>query len=334
MSRTPLPHGPVDRRFVDRTVATLPLARVTTLLAAVALAALTACAPADSATTTTSGSAAASGSASGSAYGSASGSVTASASAACAKDQLKLRTPGKFTVATDNPVYEPWFVDNKPANGKGFESAVAYAVADQLGFAPGDVTWTNATFNSAVAPGPKTFDVDVNEVSITEKRRQGVDFSTGYYDVTQALVTVKGSKIAGAKSLADLKNAKLGAQVGTTSYRTITDLIKPAGTPGVFNTNDDAKLALANGQIDGLVLDLPSALFEASGADPALKNATVVGQFENGSGTPEQFGLVLDLHSPLTPCVSQAVDALRSNGTLKKLEQTWLTASAGAPVLQ
>ena len=254
--------------------------------------------------------------------------------AECAPTALRLHSVGKFTVATDDPVYEPWFVDNKPASGKGFESAVAYAVADRLGFAKTDVVWTQASFNSAIAPGPKTFDVDINEVSITAERAKAVDFSTGYYDVTQALVTVKNGKIAKAASIADLKSARLGAQVGTTSYATITDVIRPTARPAVFNTNDEAKLALANGQIDGLVLDLPTALYEASGGDNALKNAALVGQFANGTGTPEQFGLVLDLKSPLTACVSKAVDSLRADGTLKTLEGQWLTASAGAPVLK
>lgn len=284
------------------------------LTAMVATLALAACAPASDGTSTTT----------------ASGGATSSA-AACAKDQLKVKAPGKLTVGTDNPVYEPWFKDNKPANGQGFESAVAYAVAKQLGFAQPDVVWTTASFNSVIAPGPKTFDIDINEVSITTDRKQSVDFSSGYYDVTQAVVTVKGSKIAGAKSIADLKTAKLGAQVGTTSYTTITDVIKPDAKPAVFNTNDDAKLALGNGQIDGLVLDLPTALYEAN-AD--LKNGVLVGQFENGAAAPEQFGLVLDKGSVLTTCVSKAVDALRADGTLKQLEQQWLTASAGAPILK
>jgi polar amino acid transport system substrate-binding protein len=297
--------------------------RLFAVLAAGSLAVLTACAPQDSAATSTSTPAAAS---------AASSVAATSASAdACAKDSLKLHTPGMFTIATDNPVYGPWFVDNKPGNGKGYESAVAYAVAAELGFANTDVVWTQASFNSAIAPGPKPFDVDINEVSITPARAKAVDFSTGYYDVTQAVVTIKGSTIEKAASIAALKGAKLGAQVGTTSYQTITDVIKPTAKAAVFNTNDDAKAALVNGTIDGLVLDLPSALFEAN-AD--LKNGVLVGQFANGSGTPEQFGLVLDLGSPLTACVSKAVDALRADGTLKTLEGTWLTADAGAPVLK
>jgi len=269
-------------------------------------------------------------------YGSSSSGASSTASAAAASCtyagvQKDLYSKGVLTVATDKPAYPPWFESNNPANGKGYESAVAYAVAKQLGFAQADVVWTTASFNSVIAPGPKTFDVDINEVSITADRKKSVDFSSGYYDVTQAVVTIKGSKIAGAKSIADLKSAKLGAQVGTTSYSTITDVIKPTAKPAVFNTNDDAKLALSNGQIDGLVLDLPTALYEAN-AD--LKNGVLVGQFENNGGAPEQFGLVLDKGSALTTCVSKAVDALRADGTLKQLEQQWLTSAAGAPILK
>jgi polar amino acid transport system substrate-binding protein len=296
-----------------------PFRAVAWTAAVLAAAALAGCAPADSGGTsssTTSGSAGAS----------------ASAAGSCSKDSLKTRTSGKLTVATDKPVYEPWFVDDKPENGKGFESAVAYAVAQKLGFAQGDVTWARVAFNAAIQPGPKAFDLDINEVSITDQRKNAVDFSSGYYDVTQAIITVKGSKIANAKSIADLKKAKIGAQVGTTSLNTIRDVIKPSSDPAVFNTNDDAAKALGNGQIDGLVVDLPTAFFITGSGE--VKNSSIVGQFANAGGTPEQFGLVLDKGSPLTSCVTQAVDALRQDGTLKNLQQQWLAQSAGAPVLQ
>jgi polar amino acid transport system substrate-binding protein len=296
---------------------------VASTAAALVVAALAGCAPTDSGGSTSS-------SGQGGAAASASGS--ASNSAACSKGQLRTRTPGKLTIATDKPVYEPWFVDDKPENGKGYEGAVAYAVAQKLGFAHGDVTWTRASFDSVIQPGPKQFDFDINEVSITDKRKQAVDFSSGYYDVTQAIITVKGSKIANAKTIADLKAATIGAQVGSTSLDTIREVIKPSGQPAVFNTNDDAAKALGNGQIDGLVTDLPTAFYITGSGE--VKNSTLVGQFANSGGTPEQFGLVLDKGSPLTPCVTQAVDRLRSEGSLKKLEQRWLAQSAGAPVLQ
>ncbi|MBA3907588.1 MAG: amino acid ABC transporter substrate-binding protein [Pseudonocardiales bacterium] len=288
--------------------------------AALVAAALAGCAPADSGSSSSSSTTAAAGA-----------SASASPSATCSKDQLKTRAAGKLTVATDKPVFEPWFKDDKPESGQGFESAVAYAVADKLGYAKGDVTWTRASFDSVTQPGPKPFDFDINEVSITDKRKQAVDFSSGYYDVTQAIITTKGSKIANAKGIADLKNAKIGAQVGTTSLDTIKNVIKPSGDPAVFNTNDDAVKALGNGQIDGLVVDLPTAFYITGSGQ--VKDSSIVGQFANAGGTPEQFGLVLDKGSSLTSCVSQAVDALRSDGTLTKLEQQWLSQSAGAPVL-
>ncbi|GAA4349014.1 ABC transporter substrate-binding protein [Angustibacter luteus] len=285
----------------------LPLAAV---LTAATVAALAACAPQDDSPSASS-----------------SGSAT---TAACTKDSLATHTKGTFTVGTDKPAYEPWFVDDDPSNGKGFESAVAYAVAGKLGFAQPDVKWEVVSFNQATAPGPKTFDVDINQISITPERKKNLDFSSGYYDVAQAVVTVKGSKADGATSIADLKKLKLGAQVGTTSYTAATQTIDPEQKVAVYNTNDDAKAALQNGQIDALVVDLPTGLYLAA-AD--LKDGKLVGQIPT-TGTPEQFGMVLDQGSALTACVSQAVDALRADGTLDKLEQQWLTSTAGAPVLK
>jgi polar amino acid transport system substrate-binding protein len=247
---------------------------------------------------------------------------------ACTKDKLKTKTPGKLTVATDEPAYEPWFSDNLPASGKGFESAVAYEVAEQLGFARIDVQWIRVRFENAIAPGPKEFDFDINQFSITQERQRVVDFSAPYYLVRQAVVAGKDSKIAGKTTLAALKDAKLGAQVGTTSYQAITDIIQPTVKPQVYNSNDDAKKALQNGQIDGLVVDLPTAFSITS----ELTDTTVVGQLPQ-VGVPEAFGLVLDKDSPLTGCVSMAVNALRENGTLAKLEETWLAEVAGATEL-
>lgn len=247
----------------------------------------------------------------------------------CDKGSLKTRTAGKLTIGTDEPAYAPWFSDNDPSNGKGFESAVAYTVAERLGYTKDEVVWTRVTFNNAIAPGPKAYDFDINQFSVTEARRKAVDFSAPYYLVRQAVVTIKGSPIAKARSVADLKRAKLGAQIGTTSYDAITRLIAPAAKPAVYNSNDDAKKALQNRQIDGLVVDLPTA-FQITAAE--LKNAQIVGQLPQ-LGVPEQFGLVLDKDSPLTGCVSQTVDQLRAAGVLTKLERTWLTQVAGAPEL-
>ena len=257
------------------------------------------------------------------------GSASATTSA-CTMASLKTKTPNTLTIATDEPVYEPWFVDDKPENKKGFEGAVAYAVAEKLGYPDANVKWIRAHFDDVISPTPKKFDFDINEFSITDARKKVVDFSSGYYDVTQAVVTVKGSKIAGVTTIAGLKDAKLGAQKGTTSYDVIGSVIKPTQPPAVFNTNDLAVQALKNHQIDGLVVDLPTALYIAAAQ---VKGGLVLGQFDS-PGTPEQFGLLLEKGSPITSCVSQAVDALRAAGTLKQLETQWLTDSAGAPVLQ
>jgi polar amino acid transport system substrate-binding protein len=252
-----------------------------------------------------------------------------STEAACTKDGLRTRNAGKLTIGTDDPAYEPWFRDNKPENGEGFESAVAYAVAERLGYARGDVVWTRVKFDNAIAPGPKDFDFDINQFSITEERKRAVDFSGPYYLVRQAVIALKTSKIAGKASLADLKGAKLGAQVGTTSYQAITDVIKPTSKPQVYNSNDDAKKALQNGQLDGLVVDLPTAFYITSAE---VTDAAIVGQLPQ-VGVPEAFGLLLDKGSSLTGCVSQAVDGLRAAGTLAELEKKWLAQVAGAAEL-
>ena len=247
----------------------------------------------------------------------------------CTPDSMETVADGTLTIATDDPAYEPWFVDNDPTNGQGYESAVAYAIAEQLGYTEDQVTWVTVPFNKVVQPGPKDFDFDVNQVSITEARRKAVDFSSGYYDVVQTVITNKGSSIDGVTSIADLADAKLGAQVGTTSYTAITDQVQPSEEPAVFDTNDQAVQALKNGQIDGIVVDLPTAYFMAA---VQLDDGTMVGQLPLPDGEPEQFGAVLDKDSPLTGCVSGAVDALREDGILDQIGQEWL-AQQGAPEL-
>jgi len=246
----------------------------------------------------------------------------------CAKDTLQTTTAGKLTVATDQPAYEPWVVGDKPESGEGFEAAVAYAVAEKLGYAQGDVVWTRVPFNNAIAPGPKAFDFDINQFSITPERRKAVDFSSPYYLVRQTVIALKTSPVASATAVSALASAKLGAQVGTTSLQAINDVIKPTTQAAVYNTNEDAKKALQNGTIDGLVVDLPTAFFITAVEVPEAK---IVGQLPQ-VGTPEAFGLLLDKGSSLTACVSQAVDGLRDDGTLKELETKWL-AQVGAPEL-
>ncbi len=251
--------------------------------------------------------------------------------ASCTPENLQTLTAGTLTIATDEPVFEPWMVDNDPTNGEGFESAVAYSVAEQLGFAEDEVEWVRVPFNAAIQPGPKNFDFDINQFSITEKRKQAVDFSSPYYDVQQAVIAVRGTPGAQATSLADLQALKLGAQVGTTSLDAIEQTVAPTTPPLVYNNNNDAVEALGNGQIDALVLDLPTAFFATA---VQVDRGVIVGQLPPVEGTPEQFGLVLDKGSPLTECVSFAVDTLREDGTLAELEDQWLADVAGAPVLQ
>ncbi|MDV9168719.1 ABC transporter substrate-binding protein [Streptomyces sp. W16] len=261
----------------------------------------------------------------------ASDQASTSTGTTCAKGKLATQTSGKLTIATDEPAYEPWFEDDKPANGKGFESAVAYAVAKQLGYDKSAVVWQSVPFNKAFAPGVKTFDFDINQVSISTERKKAVDFSSGYYDVRQAVIALKGSKAAKATSIAGLKSLKLGAQVGTTSLNYISDVVKPTQQEAAFSKNDQAVSALKNGQVDAIVVDLPTAFYITSAE---VTNAKIVGQFENQGGTPEQFGLVLDKGSDLTSCVTSAVDALRKDGTLAALEKQWLSDAVDAPVLK
>ena len=301
-----------SRRVAHRHLAVAALATVTF--------AATACAPTDEAD---------SGSDTGSSDSSSESSSETPAADECTPDTMETVTDGTLTVATDDPAYEPWFVDNDPTNGKGYESAVAYAIAEQLGYTQDQVEWVTVPFNKVVQPGPKDFDFDVNQVSITEARRKAVDFSSGYFDVVQTVVTNKGSAIDGVTSVADLADAKLGAQVGTTSYTAITDQIQPSQDPAVFDTNDQAVQALKNGQIDGIVVDLPTAYFMAA---VQLDDGVIVGQLPLPDGEPEQFGAVLGKGSPLTDCVSGAVDALRSDGVLDQINQEWL-AQQGAPEL-
>ncbi|WBB52299.1 ABC transporter substrate-binding protein [Verrucosispora sp. WMMD573] len=250
-------------------------------------------------------------------------------SMACAKETLPTQTPGALTIATGEPADEPWFVDDQPANGKGFESAVGYAVAEQLGYARDDVTWTRVASDAAVAPGPKTFDFGIDRYSMTEEHRQAVDFSAPYYLVRQAVVTLKSSKIVDRRALAELRDARLGARTDTASYQAITDLVRPTSEPRAYKSDDEATEALRGGRIDGLVVDLPTAFDLAGGK---IDDAVIVGQLPQ-VGSPEAFGLLLAKDSPLAGCVSAAVGQLASEGVLKQLEERWLTQDAEAPEL-
>lgn len=239
---------------------------------------------------------------------------------------------GKLTVATAEPAYSPWVLGDKPQSGRGFEAAVAYAVAGKLGFAKNDVTWVRTTFDQAIAPGPKTFDFNLQQFSITTERKKAVDFSSPYYETTQAVVTTEDSPAAKATSLADLKKLAIGAQSATTSFDAAEKSIAPAGGVQAFNSNDDAKLALESRQVDAIVVDLPTAFYLR---DAELKKGVIVGQLPKVAGAKgDEFGLVLAKGSPLTKKVSAAVDALRAEGTLDQLAQKWLAADGDAPILR
>ena len=255
-------------------------------------------------------------------------STNTAASASCAKADLATVASGKLTIATGEPAYYPWILDDKPETGTGFEGAVAYAVAKQLGFSADEVTWVRTTFDGAVTPGEKNFDFNLQQFSITPDRAKVVDFSSPYYTATQAIVSYQGSKIEGKTSIADLKSAKLGAAVGTTSLDAIENQI--GIKPQVFNDNAAGVSALKNGQIDGLVVDLPTA-FYLSGVE--VDKGIIVGQLPS-TGTGDQFGLLLSKGSALTACVSAAVDAITADGTLAAITDKWLATETGAAVLK
>jgi len=258
---------------------------------------------------------------------------------ACAKANLQLVNEGQLTVGADNPAFPPWFGGGEktkpwkisdPYSGKGYESAVAYAVAKQLGFSKAEVTWTVVPFAQSFRPGDKPFDFYITQVSYTPARDKVVDFSKSYYFVNQALVGRKGTKIASAKSIAGLRDYTLAAQLGTTSYDYIVKYIKPSTQPRVYKSNDLAVQALKNGRIDGIVVDLPTAFYVTAVQVPDGK---IVGQFANRGGK-ERFGMVFEQGNPLVSCVNKALDRLWQNGTIKNLQSVWLSKVAGAPVLK
>ncbi len=247
----------------------------------------------------------------------------------CTPDQLETKQSGTLTVATDSPAFPPYFVDDDPTNGEGFESATAYAIADQLGFAAGDVEWVVEPFNSSYAPGPKDFDFDVNQISITPKRAEAVDFSSPYYEAEQAIVALKDSELAKATSLADFAEAAIGVQIGTTSLDAVEAEIAPSNEPEVFDTSNDVVTALKNEQVDAVVVDVPTAFFLTAVQIP---QATTVGQFPAPGG--DEWGALMEKGSPIADCVSAAVTELDSSGELAEIEQRWMSDVTNAPVLE
>jgi polar amino acid transport system substrate-binding protein len=258
-------------------------------------------------------------------------------SGSCAKSNLNLVNDGKLTIGTDNPAYPPWYGGKQghgwkvsdPYSGKGYESAVAYALAKVLGFSHGQVAWTYVPFAKSYAPGPKNFDFDINQISFTKARAKVVSFSNSYYNVNQALAVVKGTPIAKVRSVAGLKNYTLGAQLGTTSYQFITNRIKPSASPKVYNSNALAVAALKNKRIDGLVLDLPTAFYVTAAQVP---NSKVLGQF--GSTTGEHFGVTFEKGNSLVGCVNKGLAVMKRKGTLAKIKKTWLSKVVSVPVLK
>ncbi|EPD86817.1 hypothetical protein HMPREF1529_00346 [Microbacterium sp. oral taxon 186 str. F0373] len=241
-------------------------------------------------------------------------------------------TPGKLTFATGETAYEPYVYGDDPASGKGFEAAVAYAVADQLGFAKDDVVWVRTSFESAIAPGPKNFDINIQQYTITDERKRAVDFSTPYYEASQSVVAIKGGKAQGITDIAGLKGLAIGAMTGSTSAATLEKAIAPTTAPSLYNSNEDAVAALKAGQIDAIVLDTPTAYIAVNA--PYIDNSFVVGELP-AAGIPDQWGLLLAKNSPLTAKVSAAVDALRENGTLDELKKQWLSVlTEGVPQLK
>jgi polar amino acid transport system substrate-binding protein len=259
----------------------------------------------------------------------------------CAKESLELVSDGTLTIGTDNPAFPPWFEGgtpegsdweiNDPSTGEGFESAVAYAVAGELGFADDEVEWVVVPFNNSFRPGPKDFDFDINQISVTDERDRAVDFSDSYYEVNQALVALADTPITEASSAGDLAEYQLGAQVGTTSLAYIQDNIQPEAEPRVYDTSNDVVAALNGRQIDGIVVDLPTAFFLVGAEE--VKNGTVVGQFPS-TGGQEHFGMLFEEGNPLRDCVNDALAALTEDGTLEEIQQQWLSENTSAPVLE
>jgi polar amino acid transport system substrate-binding protein len=258
-----------------------------------------------------------------------SSSNTSASAGDCQPGNLPTETAGVLTVATDKPAFPPYFEDDDPTNGEGFESAVAYAIAKQLGYPPAKVRWTVEPFNSSYAPGPKDFDFDVNQISISPVREKAVDFSAPYYTANQAVLALKDSDAAKATTIEDLKDVQFGVQLGTTSLSATEEVIDPSSKPEVFNNSTDVVTALKNGQIDAIVVDLPTALYLTAVEVP---EATVAGQFSDPEG--DEWGALLAKDSPLTPCVSAAVEQLDSSGQLEQLNTRWMSQAAGAPVLE
>lgn len=264
--------------------------------------------------------------------GSADTSSESATSVATQSGALETVTPGKLTIATGEPAYSPWVIDNAPESGEGFEAAVAYAVAEELGYSKENVQWTRATFDSSIAPGAKDWDINLQQFSITDERKQAVDFSSPYYTTSQAIVAIEGSAAASAQSIAKLKDVQFGVQAGTTSQQFITNTLgdQLSKQASIYNNSDDTLAALQNGQVDAIVVDLPTAFYMTSAQ---IDNGVIVGQFE-ATSDGDDYGIVLPKGSKLTAAVTAAVDSLRDKGTLSELQSKWLSNTVAVPLIK
>lgn len=277
------------------------------------------------------------------ACGGAGGSPAAEGSGETSPCMAEAVTAGRLTIGTSNPAFPPYFDPadedageeptdpwelGDPTNGRGFESAVAYAVAEELGFSADDVDWIAVPFENSFAPGEKNFDFTLQQISYTDERADVVDMSDGYFFVNQALVSREGSDLAGATTLEDIRQFKLGVASGTTSLAYIEEVIAPDEDPSVYNDNDAAIAALNAEQIDGIVVDLPTAFFITAAQ---MEDGVIVGQFAPADDEQERFSIVLEKDSPLTDCVNDALAALTESGELEAITQEWMSENAGAP---
>jgi polar amino acid transport system substrate-binding protein len=262
--------------------------------------------------------------------------TTTAAASACAVESLELITPGTLTVATGEPAFPPWVgtgddaTFDAPQSGTGFESAVVYEIATRLGFTEDQVVWVRTGFDEAIAPGPKSFDFNIQQYSINDERDEVVDFSVPYYVTTQALVTFEDSPFANAQSLADLADAKLGAQIGTTSLDFIEEVIQPNQEAAVYDTNVDAKSAMDAGQLDGIVVDLPTGFYITA---VEIEGSVIAAAFAAQAQDPDVYGLLFAEGNTLKGCIDPVLEAMRADGTLAEFEDQWLTSGSGIFVI-
>lgn len=260
--------------------------------------------------------------------GKSSSSETTTTASSCTPEDLNTFKDGVLTIGTDSPAYPPYFEDDDPSNGKGFESALGYAIAGQLGFNDSQVEWAQVPFDASYRPGPKNFDFDLNQISITPDREKAVSFSVPYYTANQAVLVKKGSDLDGITGLDGLKDASIGVQVGTTSLNAVEEQIEPENDPKIFNNSNDVVNAFKQGQVDAIVVDLPTAIYLR---DAELSGTVVAGQFEQEGG--DEWGALMTKDSDLKSCVDQAVETLKEDGTLAEITNQWMSDSAKAPML-